>query len=353
MKKSEIEAMAKKLVAEKAKGVTVDMVADEKDAKAEASKALNAKFFKAIANQDKTALREVSAEVEAEIKALGDGQNITTDADGGYLVPTTVASQIFDALKTLSPIRQYSTVLNLGGKTKINIGATKPTGYWVAEGAEITRSKVTFTQKELVLHKVAGLGGLSYEAINDTVSSPDLQSYLVSMFADAIAEKEVGAFVSGDGNGKPYGFRSADITPVAKTASDISFASLVSLKYALPQAYRDNAVFFMNATSIAKLVGLVDDNHRPIFIEGLAQGEPATLLGRPVVEVSEMPNNEIWYNYQKDYIIGDGGTIRVDFGTEGDDFKTDKISVRVINRVAGRPTMGNGFAKLTLSGVSA
>lgn len=352
MKKSEIEAMAKKLVAEKAKGVTVDMGASEKDAQAKADKELNTKFFKAIADQDKTALREVSKEVESQIKALTDGENVTNDGDGGYLVPVTVASQIFDALKTLSPIRQYSTVLSLGAKTKINIGATKPTGYWVAEGAEITRSKATFTQKELVLHKVAGLGGLSYEALNDTASSPDLQSYLVSQFADAIAEKEVGAFVSGDGDGKPFGFRSADITPVAKTASDVTFASLVSLKYALPQAYRDGAVFFMNSTNIAKLVGLQDDNHRPIFVEGLAQGEGSTLLGRPVVEVSELPDNEIWYNYQKDYIIGDGGTIRVDFGTEGDDFKTDKISVRVINRVAGRPTMGNGFAKLTLSSVS-
>lgn len=352
MKKSEIEALAKKIVAEKAKATTIDMGAGEKEAKAKADKELNARFFKAIADQDKSELRKISNEVESQYKALTDGENVTNNADGGYLVPITVSGQIIDALKTLSPIRQYATVMNLGAKTKVNIGGTKPQGYWVAEGDTITRSKATFNQKDLTLHKVAGLGGLTYEAINDTVSTPDLQSYLVNSFADAIAEQEVGAFVNGDGSGKPYGFRSADITPTAKTASDVTFASLVTLKYALPQAYRDGAVFLMNSTNLAKLVGLSDDNHRPIFVEGLAQGESSTLLGRPVVEVSEVPNNEIWFAYLKDYIIGDGEAVRVDFGTEGDDFKTDKISVRVIHRVAGRPTLANGFAKLTLTSVS-
>jgi HK97 family phage major capsid protein len=35
--------------------------------------------------------------------------------------------------------------------------ATKPTAYWVAEGAPITESKSTFGRKRLTLSKIAGL----------------------------------------------------------------------------------------------------------------------------------------------------------------------------------------------------
>lgn len=327
--------------------------ADNADAEAQKAKtALNAKFFEAIANKDVAALRAMQEEIKEEYKALTDGQNVTNNADGGYLVPVDVSNQIIDALKYLSPIRQYATVLNLGAKTKVNIADGKPVAYWVDEGEEIDRSKATFKQKELTLEKVAGLGGLTYEAINDTVSTPDLQTYVVNAFAEAIAEKEVDAFVNGDGNKKPFGFRSGDITPVVKNATNVSYASLVSLKYALKKAYRERGVFLAGAGAIESLVGLEDDHGRPLFIPAMTEGEGDQVLGRPVVEVNEIPANEVWYAYLGDYIIGDGGALRVDFGTTGDDFETDKISVRVIHRVAGRPTISDGFAKLVLSGVS-
>lgn len=354
-KAEQIQAIIDKQVADiKAKGVTLPQGDDAKSSETvKAEKALSAKFFKAVADKDAVALREVSTEAREQYKALTDGQNITNDADGGYLVPVTVSNQIIDELKYISPIRQFATVLNLGAKTKINIGGTKPVGYWVAEGEAIPRSKVTFTQKDLTLHKIAGLGGLTYEAINDTVSSPDLQAYLVSQFANAIAVKEIGAFVNGDGVGKPFGFRSADITPKAVTATDISYSSLVALKFGLTKVYRDGGVFMMNGTNLQKVVSLKDDNGRPLYMDNMkTEGGYETLLARPVVEVNEIPNNEVWYVTLKDYIIGDGSAVRVDIGTEGDDFKTDKISVRVIHRVAGRPTLSEGFAKLTLSSVS-
>jgi len=339
-----------------AKAKSVVVTADPQvDAKKEAENArveLNAKFFQAVANKDTQALRAMQADIKEEYKALGDGQNVTTDADGGFLVPIDVSNQIIDRLKYLSPIRQYATVLNLGAKTKINIADGKPTAYWVDEGEIITRSKATFSQKELTLEKVAGLGGMSYEALNDTVSTPDLQTYVVNAFAEAISDKEIEAFVNGDGTKKPWGFRSSDITPVAKTSATLDFKALVSLKYGLKKSYRDRGVFVAGSGAIESLVGLEDSQGRPIFVSGLQENESDVLLGRPVVEVNEIPANEVWYVYLPDYIIGEGGALRVDFGTTGDDFETDKISVRVIHRVAGRPTLSDGFAKLTLSDVS-
>lgn len=321
-------------------------VVAETEVKSDAN--LKARFFKALASKDVQALKALQPEIVEEYKALTDGQNVTNNADGGYLVPVEVYSQIQDKLKYLSPIRQYANVVNVGAKTKINIADGKPVAYWVAEGGEITRSKATFAQKEIELHKIAGLGGLTYEAMNDTVSVPDLQNYLVDCFAEAIAEAENVAFVNGDGSGKPFGFTSADITPTEVTATKMSYKALVDLKFAVATPYRANNIFMMNSKTLASLVGLTDEQGRPIYVPAMTENEPDRVLGRPVVEVTELPDNVVYFAYMKDYFIGTAGSLRIDYGTTGDDFETDKISVRVIDRVAGRPIRGDGFAKLTI-----
>ena len=39
--------------------------------------------------------------------------------------------------------------------------------------------------------------------------------------------------------------------------------------------------------------------------------------------------------------------MRVDWGTSDDDFDRDQVKLRVIDRIAGRPTIDEAFAKLT------
>lgn len=311
---------------------------------------LKARFFKAFASKDTSALKALQPEIVEEYKSLADGQNVTNAGDGGYLVPVEIYQQIQKKLDYISPIRQYATVVNVGAKTKFNIANGKPQVYWVAEGGAITRKKATFAQKEIDLHKVAGLGGLSWESMNDTVSTPALQDYLVETFAEAIAEAENEAFVNGNGSGKPFGFTNADITPAyTGTTTALTAEDLVKLKYGLNPAYRNNAIFMANSATMAKIVGMTDTTGRPIYVSGLAEGEADRVLGRPAVEVPELADDVIYFAYMKDYIIGVNGSLRIDYGTTGDDFETDKVSVRVIDRVGGRATMGNGFGKLTIT----
>ena len=42
-----------------------------------------------------------------------------------------------------------------------------------------------------------------------------------------------------------------------------------------------------------------------------------------------------------------GEAMRVDWGTSDDDFDRDQIKLRIIDRIAGRPTIDEAFAKLT------
>lgn len=335
------------------KKLSKDSIA-KKEKQSPEDKALVSKFYKALASKDPQAMKDVQAEIVEDYKAKA--QSVGTSNQGGILVPTTVDQSIRDKLEYVSPMRRISTVIsNMPAKLVLSTGSL-PTVYWVAEGAAIPESGVTFTQKTLTPHKAAGLDKFTSEVLEDAAINPSIQNYVEDRFVLALALLENAAFVNGDGSGKPYGFRSSSITPASVAASaNLTYANLVSLKYALGTAYRETGTFVMPSAAVGLVEKLVDTTGRPIWREAISANTPATLLGRPVEIVDEIPTNlgagtnetEIWYGNFKQYIIGDRGGLRVDLGTDADDFSRDKVSLRVIKRVAGMPVGDYNFAKLT------
>lgn len=335
--------------------VSKDFIARKENDSVE-NKELAGKFFKALASKDPAKLRDLETEIIEDYKAKG--QNITTDADGGYLVPETIASSINDKLEFVSPIRRLATVIpNMPAKLTLHSGSL-PTTYWVAEEAAITESKVAFTPKTLVPYKAAGLDTMSSEFLEDATINPAIQNYIEDRFVLSLALLENAAFVSGDGSGKPFGFRSSDITPtsVAQVGAGLAYADLVKLRWSLGAAYATRGTFVTSPEGLALIEGMVDGNNRPLYRESIADGIPATLLGRPIEIIDEIPANlgagtnetELWYgDFKSGYTIGDRGDVRVDYGTSGDDFARDRVKLRVIKRVAGRPHGDYNFAKLT------
>ena len=342
-------------VEEKLKSASKDFVAKREKAPKE-DRELVSKFYKALASRDHGQMKEVQADIVKEYKEKG--QVIGTDADGGYLVPTTIANSINDKLEYVSPMRRIANVIsNMPAELQLTSGSL-PATYWVAEGAAITESKVTFTPKTLVPHKAAGLDTMTSEFLQDASVVPAIQNYIEDRFVLSLALLENAAFVGGDGSGKPYGFRSSDITPssVAQAGAGLAYSDLVALKWKLGPAYESRGTFALSPEAFAIVEGMVDGNNRPIYRESIAAGVPATLLGRPVVVLDEIPANlgagtdetEIWYaDFKAGYTIGDRGGLRVDYGTSGDDFAKDQVKLRVIKRVAGRPVGDYNFAKLT------
>lgn len=312
-------------------------------------------FYKALASHDKDALKALELTFKQDYKAKG--QSIGTANQGGVLVPTTVDQSIRDKLEYVSPMRRIATVItNMPAKLTLTSGSL-PTVYWVDEGAPIPESGVTFAPVTLTPYKAAGLDKFTSETLEDAASNPSIQNYVEDRFVLALALLENAAFVNGDGSSKPYGFRSSAITPtsVALVGSAVGYDDLVNLKYALGTAYRETGTFVMPSSAIKLVEKLKDADGRPIWRDSIAAGTPATLLNRPVEIVDEIPANlgtgsnetEIWYGQFKQYLIGDRGALRIDTGTDGDDFSRDKFSLRVIKRVAGRPVGNYNFAKLT------
>jgi predicted phage gp36 major capsid-like protein len=69
-------------------------------------------------------------------------------------------------------------------------------------------------------------------------------------------------------------------------ANNITYADVVNLIYSLPNQYwTDSAKFLINPIELQAIRGLVDDNKRPIYVDGLARtdGIVGQLLGFDVV----------------------------------------------------------------------
>ncbi len=356
------EAKLKELQKKEAKDAVRKPAADTQE-----DRALVSKFYTALASGDRNALSDVNALIEKDWKAKLEASGRTkaqtegtigSGTAGGILVPTTVADSIISKMKYISPIRQISTVIdNMPAQLQLPSENSIAQAYWVGEATAITESGEVFDPNLLTPFKAAGLDSFSSEIIADAATNPSLQNYVEQRFAVALALLENAAFTSGDGSAKPYGFRSSAITPgsVAQAGAALTYSDCTKLKYTLPTAYRGMGVYVTSGSGVQALENIRDTQGRPIFRDGLADGTPATLLGRPLYVVDEIPTNlgagtnatELWFGVFTNYFIGDRGGLRVDYGTQGTDFAADKISLRVAKRVAGKPVIGESFAKLT------
>lgn len=78
------------------------------------------------------------------------------------------------------------------------------------------------------------------------------------------------------------------------TAGDFSSTSpanaIVDLVYALNAAYRANATFVMNSKTAGAVRKMKDNDGRFLWADGLAAGEPARLMGYPVLIAEDMPD---------------------------------------------------------------
>lgn len=345
--------IVKEFLDQKAKATTLNIESEAKSTEASVLKS----FYKALADRDTTALKNL----QGEIAKSYDGQSIGTDANGGYLVPVELSDRIREQLVYISPIRSIATVIsNMPAQLDIPLEDAIPTTYWVGEGVAPTLSKSTFKKITLVAHKIGGFGKFTHESLVDTAVNPDLQNFVADRFAISLAQKENDAFVNGDGDGKPYGFRSNQITPRSGAIADtttgvLAYKDLVKAFYGVHPVSRANGVWAMPTQAIEQVVGMTDLQGRPIYVPAMAENAPATVLGKPVYEITEIPTNlgtgqdetEIWFGDFKNYLIGDREGMRINFGTTGTDLESDVISLVIFARVAGMPTYGDAFYKLT------
>lgn len=206
----------------------------------------------------------------AEIRnALQEG----VDTEGGYLVPDEFEQTLVASLEAENVVRSLAHVITTAsGSHKIPVVATKGTAAWVDEEGTIPEGDDAFCQQLIGAHKVATMIKVSEELLNDTAF--DLEAYFRSEFARRIGNKEEEACLTGDGSGQ--------LGVTAASATAITADELIDLFYSLNSAYRKNAVWLLNDSTMKNIRKLKDSNGQYLWQSALHEGGFDTLLGKRI-----------------------------------------------------------------------
>ncbi len=240
--------------------------------------------------------------LELEGKAL----STTVAADGGYLVDPQTADSIRSVLSSTASLRAVANVVNVEATSfDVLIDHTDVGAGWASETAAAAETGTPQIDRITIpLHELSALPKASQRLLDD--SAFDIEGWLAGRIADKFARAEAAAFISGDGVDKPRGFLNHPTVDDASwswtnigyiaTGVDGDFDStkpsdaIVDLVYALNAEYRANATFIMNSKTAGAVRKMKDADGRFLWSDGLAAGEPARLMGYPVLIAEDMPD---------------------------------------------------------------
>lgn len=240
--------------------------------------------------------------LEIEEKAMSS----TVAADGGYLVDPQTSETVKSVLKSQASLRAVASVVSVEATAyDVLVDFTETDAGWASETADQTESGTAQIDRiSIPLHELSALPKVSQRLLDD--SAFDIEEWLATRIADKFARSEAAAFVTGDGIDKPTGFLTAPQVDEAiwawgnlgyvPTGVDGAFSAaapadaLVDLVYALGARYRANGTFVMNSKTAGVVRKIKDADGRFLWSDGLAAGEPARLLGYPVLIAEDMPD---------------------------------------------------------------
>ncbi len=266
-----------------------------------------------------------------ELKSL----NAATGIDGGYAVPQALDRLIDATLRDISPIRALANVVQVGSSNyrKLITKGGVISG-WVSDiAARPETDTPDFIEIAPPMGDLYANPAASQSMLDDAAF--DVESWLAGEIATEFARAEGQAFVAGNGTNRPKGFlayatsASDDAVRAFGTLQHLAtgvsgnFAAtspqdrLVDLVHALKPAYRQGAAFVMSSGTLARIRKMKTTDGDFIWRPGLEQGQPATLLGYPVIEAQDMPEigadtlSIAFGNFKAGYVIAERSETRV------------------------------------------
>jgi HK97 family phage major capsid protein len=269
-----------------------------------------------------------------EVKAM----SVSSDPDGGYLVPVDMSGRIIAKLYETSPIRAIASVDSTSSDAVEGlVDNDEVTTGWVGETA--TRSETDTAELgkwRIEVHEQYAEPRITQKLLDD--SAIDVGSWLERKIVDKLTRTENAAFVTGNGIGKPRGFAGGYSTAatgdgsrawgvlehIASGASgDFTGTNpadkLLDMVYALKSGYRTGARWVTKRTVMLKIRKFKEaTTNAYIWQPGLTAGQPALILGFPTTEAEDMPA-----------LAGD--SLSLAFGNFGVGYQIyDRLGIRVL-----------------------
>lgn len=222
-----------------------------------------------------------------ESKAL----NLSSDPMGGYLAPPEMSAEILRDLVEMSPIRALASVRGTNAPSVV-YPTRKPMGNatWDDElDPETETTGQPFGSAEVAVKGMSTFVDISNMLLQD---APAVEAEVRAALGEDFALKESVAFVNGNGVSQPQGVM---VHPEVASfnngnANILQVDGLIHFLYSIAATYRNKGAWFCNGTTLGKLRTMKDGQNNLIWQPSLQAGQPETLLGRPVIEVLDMPD---------------------------------------------------------------
>lgn len=212
-----------------------------------------------------------------------------SDIDGGYLAPNDYIEEILKGITEISPMRQAARVRTT---TRESIAIPKRTnlvqGYWVGEGDNTLEGQSNYGIENIKVNLLAACTIATVQMLSDAAFN--MESEINQDIIERFAQIEGTAFIHGNGNEKPAGILfNSEVQEIASgVANDITADSLIDMTGELKAGY--NPVWMLNRRTLARIRRLKDGNGQYLWMPGLSDGQPSTILGEPYFSVIDMPD---------------------------------------------------------------
>lgn len=223
-----------------------------------------------------------------ETKAL----TVSSDPNGGYLAPPEFNAEVLRDIVEISPIRSLASVRGTNAPSVI-YPTRKPMGNatWddeLTDEAETTTTNI-FGTLEVVNKGMSTFVDVSNALLQDAA---EVETEVRVALAEDFEKKETVAFCNGNGVTQPEGVmvNAAIASMNMGHAANILPDALVTFLYSISPTYRNKGVWFMNGTTLGKVRLLKDGQGNFLWQPSYQAGQPETILGRPVIEIIDMPD---------------------------------------------------------------
>ncbi|HQR22393.1 MAG TPA: phage major capsid protein [Burkholderiaceae bacterium] len=242
----------------------------------------------------------------AEWQKIRATMSTTTGSEGGYTVPSLIASQLYDSMKAFGAMRAVAEIIRTADGRPLSFptsDGTSETGEWIGQNTTATAADPTFGTKTLNVFKASSkIVAAPFELLQD--ATIDMEAFIRGRLAQRLGRLGNTGFTVGTGTTQPDGVvpqaSSGKVGTTGQTLT-IIYDDIVDLIHAVDPAYRGPGCAFMTNDALLKVIRkLKDSQNMPLWLPnrnagiGVANGTRGgysaqdqatvfdTLLGYPV-----------------------------------------------------------------------
>lgn len=307
-------------------------------------------FYKTLQGKELTQPEQAAVKT-ARVEFEKRNNEFNTSTNSAAVIPTATLDEIISKARTQGGLIAECRGFSIPSNVSIPIATPKEKAAWHTEGAAVDTEKIETTSVTFSANEIVKIFSMSLKTQAMTISA--FESYLTTELENCVMETIETALIDGTGSGQGTGIMSvfdSDNT-IAHTSVINSEVAVVGLDYKtllqsiekLPSAYRKNAKFAMNSTTLWRWIySLVDGNQRPLFIQDLQNDTVGKLLGFPIVIDDNIATGNIIFGDFKymSYNLPQGIVIE---SSRESSFKSGLIDYRAICIADCKPLLKEAF----------